>query len=91
MKIGSYQLVERIGVTTGGALYLTQYIPTGTPVLLKLPEHDSDAAGLRHEYALLQSLNATEILRPLCLLEEGEHLALVLEPFAGANKASLCR
>ncbi len=83
MNVGNYQILEQIGMTGGGPLHLARELPAGTSALLKLPAHDNAADGLRREYGLLQSLDAPEILKPLALLEEGPHLALVLEAFAG--------
>ena len=83
MNMGNYRALEQIGVTAGGTLHLARQVQDGPPVLLKLPARDRAAVGLRHEYALLQSLDVPEILKPLALLEEGARLALVLEPFAG--------
>jgi PAS domain S-box-containing protein len=87
MNIGNYQLMEQIGATVGGALHLARHSHDGALVLLKLPERDNaaDDLRLRREYALLQSLDAPEILHPLALLEEGERLFLVLEPFVGES------
>ena len=90
MNIGSYQLVERMGATAGSDLYLACHIHDGNDsatVLLKLLDRDNaraaDEARFRHEYALLQSLDAPEIIKPITLLDDGVRLALVLEHFAG--------
>ena len=85
MTTGSYQVIEQIGVTASGTLHLARHRHDDTPVLLKLPVHESTTAGLRHEYALLQSLDVPEILHPLALQEDAPHLALVLEPFASES------
>jgi serine/threonine protein kinase len=82
MDVGNYQVLEQICVTACSALHLARHVPTGASALLKLPPSENAADGLRQEYALLQSLDVPEILHPLALLEEGPHLALVLEPFA---------
>ena len=90
MNIGNYQLVERMGATAGSDLYLACHIHDsndGTTVLLKLLDRDNaraaDEARFRHEYALLQSLDVPEIIKPIALLDDGVRLALVLEHFAG--------
>ncbi|WP_440963997.1 AAA family ATPase [Massilia sp. GER05] len=85
MNLGNYQTVEQVGTVAGGTLHLARHVRDGTPVLLKFPSHDSVAGGLRHEYALLQSLDASGILKPIALHEDGARLALVLEPFAGES------
>ena len=85
MTTGRYQVIEQIGVTASGTLHLARHVHDDTPVLHKLPVRENTAASLRHEYTLLQSLDVPEILHPLALLEEGPHLALVLEPFAGES------
>ena len=81
--MGDYRVIEQIGATAGGTLHLARQVRDGTAALLKLPARESAADGLRHEYALLQSLDVPEILHPLALIEDGPRLALVLEPFAG--------
>jgi PAS domain S-box-containing protein len=83
MSIGNYQVVEQIGVTAAGALHPATHIQDGTPVILKFPANKDAVDGLRQEYALLQSFDVPEILKPLALLEDGARPALVLEPFAG--------
>src|SRR4051812_34609808 len=83
MNIGDYQILEQIGVTAGGPVCLGREVLTGTTALLKLPAHENAADGLRQEYALLQTLDVPEILKPLALIEDGARSALVLEPFAG--------
>ncbi len=87
MNIGNYQLIERIGTTAGGELYRARHLHDGTAVLLKFLDRDgagvADDMRLRNEYALLQLLHVSEILRPIVLHEEGGHLALLLEHFAG--------
>ncbi len=87
MKIGNYQVIEQMGATAGGTLYLARHLHDGTPVLLKLPDRDNSSAAdglrLRHEYALLQVLDVPEIFKTLALHEDGARLALVLEPFDG--------
>jgi PAS domain S-box-containing protein len=83
MNAGNYQILEQIGVTAGGPVHLAREVPGGTTALLKLPAHENVADGLRHEYALLQSLDVPEILKPRALLEDAARPALVLEPFAG--------
>ncbi|MBW8830589.1 MAG: AAA family ATPase [Burkholderiales bacterium] len=83
MNIGDYQILEQIGVTAGGPVYLAREVPGGTTALLKLPAHENAAGGLRQEYVLLQSLDVPEIIKPMALLEESARSALVLEPFAG--------
>jgi len=85
MNMGNYQILEQIGATAGGMLHLARRIQDGTAVLLKLPARNSAANGLRHEYALLQSFDVPEILKPIALHEDGSRLALVLEPFAGES------
>ena len=90
MNIGSYQLVERMDATAGSDLYLARHIHDSNDsaiVLLKLLDRDNaraaDEARFRHEYALLQSLDVPEIIKPITLLDDGVRLALVLEHFAG--------
>ena len=83
--MGNYQLIEQIGVTADGTLHLARHVQDGTTALLKLPIRESAADGLRHEYALLQSLDVPEILKPIALHEEGVRLTLVLESFAGES------
>ena len=85
MNMGNYQALEQIGVTAGGTLHLARHVQDGTLALLKLPAHDSAPDGLRHEYALLQSFNVPEILKPIALQEDGARAALVLEPFDGES------
>ncbi len=82
--MGTYEAIERIAVTAGGTLHLAQHLEDETRVLLKLTAPDVvECQRLRHEFSLLQSLGIPEVLQPLALLEEGAHLTLVLEPFAG--------
>jgi len=45
----------------------------------------------RHEYVLLQSLPAPEILQPIALIEDGPRVALLLEPFAGESLVNYTR
>ena len=85
MNIGNYQIIEQIGITASSELHRARHVQDGAIVLLKLPVRDSAVDGLRHEYALLQSLDVPEILKPIALLEEGARLALILEPFAGES------
>ena len=92
MNVGNYQVLEQIGVTACGALHFARHVHAGTTALIKLPIHNSDAEGLRHEYALLQSVDAPGILQPIALLEEGACLALILEPcFSESLDAVLTR
>jgi serine/threonine protein kinase len=81
--MGNYQVIEQIGETAGGTLYLARHVQDDSNALLKLPALGSTADGLLHEYALLQSVDVPEILKPVALLEEGARLASVLEPFVG--------
>ena len=83
MNVGNYEVLEQIAITGGGTLHFARELPAGGDVLLKLPARENAIEGLRREYALLQSVNAPEILHPLAVIEEGPHPALVLEPFAG--------
>ena len=83
INMGNYQVIEQIGVTAGGTLHLARHVHDETPVLLKFPARESAGNSLRHEYALLQSLDVPEILQPIALIEEGARLALVLTPFVG--------
>jgi hypothetical protein len=85
MIAGNYQVLEQIGATTGGTLCLARQIQDGGTVLLKFPASDSAVIGLRHEYALLKSLDVPEIVKPVTLCEDGAHSVLVLEPFAGES------
>jgi serine/threonine protein kinase len=83
MNVGNYQVLEQIGVTAGGTLHLARHVPTGVSALLKFSTNENVTNGLRHEYALLQSLDVPEIRKPLALLEDGgcSALVLALEPF----------
>jgi PAS domain S-box-containing protein len=85
MNIADYRVLEQIGVTAGGPIHLARELPTGTAVLLKFPAREYDASGLRREHALLQSIDALEVLKPLALIEDGQHPVLVLESFAGVG------
>ncbi len=89
MNIGSYRLVERNCAVAGGQLYVARHVLDGTTVLVKLRDRDKtgieDKARFGHEYALLQSLHAREIIRPIALLDEEKRPALVLDHFAGES------
>src|SRR5258707_9186703 len=85
MTIANCQTLERICATAGSDLYRGRRLTDGMPVLLKLPAQQADAAQLarlRREYLLLRSLNVAGIAKPLALVDERGHLALVLEAFS---------
>ncbi|HEV2611771.1 MAG TPA: AAA family ATPase [Noviherbaspirillum sp.] len=83
--MGNYQVIQQIGLTAGGTLYVARHEQDGTTALLKLPPRECAVNSLRHEYALLQSLDAPEILKPIALQEDSIHPALVLEFFPGES------
>jgi PAS domain S-box-containing protein len=88
MTIANCQTLERICATAGSDLYRGRRLTDGMPVLLKLPAEHADAAQLarlRREYLLLRSLNVAGIAKPLALVDERGHLALVLEAFSGES------
>ncbi len=90
MKVGDYLVMDQVGATAGGALYLGRRdVADGLPALLKLSPCDNAGAAadlrLRKEYALLQSLDAPEILKPIAFEVNGKHVAMVLEPFASES------
>ncbi|WP_167760302.1 trifunctional serine/threonine-protein kinase/ATP-binding protein/sensor histidine kinase [Paraburkholderia pallida] len=88
MTIANYQIIERICETADSGLFRAHRLTDGVPVLLRLPLERTDvgrSARFQHEYLLLRSLTVAGIAKPLALVNEGGHLALVLENFAGES------
>ena len=79
----SYQLLEHLGTTAGSTLYRARQGDSGKPALFKRFDPDNASAvtpaHFRHEYALLQSLDITGLIKPATLIHEGEHLTMTLE------------
>ncbi len=83
MYIGPYQILEQLGLTAGGPIHRAREVSTGAAALLGLREREDGARALRHEIALLRAVEVPEVIKPLGLVEDGAHHALVLEPFSG--------
>ncbi|HVE09349.1 MAG TPA: serine/threonine-protein kinase, partial [Paraburkholderia sp.] len=85
MTIANCQIIDRIGATAGSDLHRGR-LTDGTPVLLKLAAQYADetqAARLKREYLLLQSLGVAGVARPLAWVDERAGSAVIVEDFAG--------
>jgi len=91
MTVAGFEIVTRLGSTTGSALYRARRALTQTPALLKLPlspdTAPSQLPAMRREYDLLRSLPLPGIARPVDLIEDRESgsLTVVLAPFDGES------
>ena len=89
----NYEVLARLGVTTGSVICRAQHLTTLAQVLLKLPRPDDPAPGsvaaLRREFELLKSLSSPGVARPVRLIEDAElpspSFAVVLEAFPGES------
>ena len=81
-----YQILERMGSTSGSHLHRGRQVADGAPVLLKLPlsaDAASHAPRFRREFALLASLDTPAVARPLALIDEPAKLLMALAPADG--------
>lgn len=88
MIIANYQIIDRVCMTAGSALYRARRLTDRTPVLVKLlPQHASAAqsARFRREYVLLQTLKLAGVAKPLALVDDCGRLASILEDFSGES------
>ncbi len=93
--LGGYTLTEAVRETQAAVLLRGTRDRDGLPVVVKLlrSEHPSPAqlARLRHEHALLSSLDAPEIVRTFGLVSRGRALGLVLEDLGDLSLDALFR
>jgi PAS domain S-box-containing protein len=88
MIIANCQIIKRVCMTAGSALYRARRLTDEMPVLLKLLfEHAGavQSARFKREYQLLQTLKAAGIAKPLSLIDDRGRLASVLEDFSGES------
>ncbi|MBI1891239.1 MAG: AAA family ATPase [Burkholderiales bacterium] len=86
--ITGYQILERLG--DEDSLYRARCLQDQATVLLKLAELQH-AAPLQREYALLQSLHVTGVIKPIALIDAPDRTAMVLENFAGTPLEAVLR
>ncbi len=81
--ITGYEIVEPLGTVGGAPLVRALQQADGARVLLRLsqPRTSAQAARLRREYELLQSLDLHLVARPLALIAETPWLVMVLDDF----------
>jgi PAS domain S-box-containing protein len=95
MTAAEYQTTDLVCATAGFALHRAYRSSDGKAVLLKLldpAQATSDQADrFRSEYLLLRSLNVTQIVKPLALVDEPRCLALVLEDFPGVSMEAMLK
>ena len=89
MLIANYQTLEQISKVACSVLYRARRLADGRLVLLKqLDSAHADAAQSVHfkrEYQLLQSLDITELVKPIALLDEHGRLVAIHEDFPGES------
>jgi serine/threonine protein kinase len=83
LSLDGYSLEDKIRETPFAALYRGHRDANGEPVVVKAlrSEHPGpvDLARLRHEFAILRSMDSPYVVRALALEKLGHALALVLE------------
>jgi predicted ATPase/serine phosphatase RsbU (regulator of sigma subunit) len=93
--VAGYSLIDTVRETQTATLLRGTRDLDGAPVVLKLlrGEHPSAAqlARLRHEHAILASLDLPEVVRTHGLVKQGRRLALVLEDLGGVSLESKFR
>ena len=89
MRIANYQTLDQISKVACSVLYRARHLKDGRLVLLKqLDAVHADAAQsthFKHEYQLLRSLDVTELVKPIALIDEHGELAVIHEDFPGES------
>jgi serine/threonine protein kinase len=87
MMIFSYEVCQELSGNDSFLLCRGRSREDGRPVLLKTPRHDPpspfEVRLLEHEYAILQGLSLSGVLRAHALLRDGQGWCLVLEDRGG--------
>ena len=87
-----------VGVVLSRSLHSTVYegrrLADGLAVVLKVREDEQLSRGkieTQREYAILQRLTGTGIVRPVELIEKGSTPVMVLEQFDGVSLVGRCQ